>query len=168
MDEADDLVAFCEAEYPRLVGVLGLYSGNRAVAEELAQETLARVWRHWPKVSRLGNPGAWARRVAINLAKSHLRRVALEMRVRRIPEDVSSNPAAATEDALEVRRAVAALPHRQKSALLLRFYLDLPFGEIAEVMDVPESTAKSLVRRGLARLRAGELATRFEEVPNAQ
>lgn len=46
-----DFEALCRREYPRLVGALGLYTGNRAVAEELAQESLARAWRRWPKVS---------------------------------------------------------------------------------------------------------------------
>ncbi|MPZ91460.1 MAG: hypothetical protein GEU68_07510 [Actinobacteria bacterium] len=48
MSAPPDLIALCRRLYPELVGVLGLYCGDRAVAEELAQEWLARVCRDWP------------------------------------------------------------------------------------------------------------------------
>lgn len=149
-----ELVAFCRAEYPRLVGSLGLYCGNAAVAEELAQETLARVWTNWKKVRRLDKPEAWAHRVGLNLANSHLRRLMAERRARRLqgPLDlIEIGPDVAAAHA--VRSAVAALPRRYKTAIVLRFYLDLPFAEIAELMDASEPTVRSLTRRGIARLR---------------
>jgi DNA-directed RNA polymerase specialized sigma24 family protein len=51
------LADFCHAEYRRLVGVLTLYTGNRHLAEELAQDTLVRVVTHWRRVSGLDSPG---------------------------------------------------------------------------------------------------------------
>jgi DNA-directed RNA polymerase specialized sigma24 family protein len=70
-------------EYQRLTGVLSLYCRDRHVAEELAQDTLIRVINNWGRVRQLGSPSAWAHRVAINLANSHLRRVLAERRARR-------------------------------------------------------------------------------------
>src|SRR4051812_32240 len=81
MKETPELVAFLEAEYPRLVGTLSLYCGNAESAEELAQEALARVCRDWAKVRKMNAPGAWAHRVAMNLAASHFRRRAATKRV---------------------------------------------------------------------------------------
>lgn len=163
MDE--DLTRFCADEYPRLVGMLGLYCGNRAVAEELAQESLAQVFRHWRKVRALDDPGAWLRRVAFNQANSYFRRVAAERRARRRAgdsPDVHSDPDGADRHA--VRVAIASLPRRQRTALVLRYYIDLPFAEIADLMDCPEPTAKSLVRRALARLREDNLGHEPMEV----
>lgn len=154
MEDAE-LVAFCRAEYPRLVGSLGLYCGDAAVAEELTQETLARVWSNWKKVRRLDRPEAWAHKVGFNLANSHLRRLLAERRakIRQGPVEASAiGPDVA--EAYAVRTAVAALPRRQKTAIVLRYYLDLPFSEMAQLMDAPEPTVRSLTQRGIARLRA--------------
>jgi DNA-directed RNA polymerase specialized sigma24 family protein len=68
-----ELESVCATEYQRLVGTLTLYCGSHAVAQELAQEALIRVCQHWNRVRRLQNPGAWANRVAMNLANSHIR-----------------------------------------------------------------------------------------------
>lgn len=107
-----DLTAFCEREYPRLVGALDLYCGDRAVAEEVAQEALLRACRDWPKVSAMGSPGGWTHRVAVNLATSHFRRRQAERRAtdrlaaRPELEDGAADPA----DVLAVRAAIARLP----------------------------------------------------------
>jgi DNA-directed RNA polymerase specialized sigma24 family protein len=69
-----DLTEFCEAEWPRLVGSLSLYTGDADLAEELAQEAVARVCRHWRRVRTMDAPAAWLHRVARNLAHSHFRR----------------------------------------------------------------------------------------------
>ena len=157
------LVEFCEREYPRLVGALSLYCGQQPLAEEFAQEALARLCRDWHKVARMQAPRGWVHRVAINLAHSHFRRVAAERRARlRAHED----PAPPREPAehVDVRRAVASLPGRQKTALVLRYYLDMPVTEVAEVMRCPESTVKSLTRRALQRLSSSPELEAFQEV----
>ncbi|MDQ3983346.1 MAG: SigE family RNA polymerase sigma factor, partial [Actinomycetota bacterium] len=69
--------------------------------------------------------------------------------------------------ALSVRHAVSALPPRQRTALLLHYFCDLPFARVAELMESPEPTVKSLARRGIARLRSPELLGSREEAPNA-
>lgn len=149
-----DLVAFCQAEYPRLVGMLGLYCGNRAVAEELAQETLARAWRKWPQVHHLDRPDAWARRVAINLANSHLRRVLAERRaLRRLPTpDVAVEEDAHDGDVL--RRALSLLPRRQRAVVILHYYLDQSLDDIANQMQTTIPAVKSLLHRAVQRLRS--------------
>ena len=159
---------FCEAAYPKLVRMLGLYCGRREIAEELAQETLARVWRHWRRVRRLDSPLAWAQRVALNLAKSSFRTAGAERRARRrlegFPAEVHVDPDAADKQA--VRDAVSQLPDRQKTVLVLHYYLDMSFPEIAEWMDAPEGTVKSLAHRAIARLREQEGLMDIEEALN--
>ncbi|HEY7874361.1 MAG TPA: sigma factor, partial [Actinomycetota bacterium] len=76
------LADLCEQEYPRLIGALSLYCGDRALAEEFAQEALARLCLHWHKVARMQSPRAWVHRVGINVAHSHFRRVVAERKIR--------------------------------------------------------------------------------------
>ena len=147
--------AFCAAQYPRLVGGLALYVGDHAVAEELAQEALLRAFRRWGRVERLDSPQAWVWRVAINLNNSHFRRRRAEQRAsERLRTSVE--PAADDRDhawGLAVRQAVAALPQRQRTALILRYYLDLPVEEAARRMDASPDAVRSLTKRAVAALR---------------
>lgn len=157
MDE--ELILFCRTEYPRLVGALSLYCGDRHVAEELAQDAIVRVISDWPKVRRLQAPGAWAHRVAVNLANSQLRRRLAERRAKqrlsaRAPR-LHHDPD--TPTALMVREAVARLPKRQRAVVVLRFFADLSVREVADLLDCPEGTVKSLTAKALASLRAANL-----------
>ena len=155
-------------EYPRLVGALDLYCGDLGVAEELAQEALSRAWERWPRVRRLDNPAAWVRPVALNLASSYLRRLAAERRANeRAARLHLPSPTMDTSTALAVREAVEALPKRMKTAVLLRYYFDLPYAEVAHVMRVPKATARSWVHRGLERLRREFPVERTKEVLDA-
>ena len=164
-----ELIAFCRREHGRIVGLLSLYCGDAALAEELAQDALARVCRDWRRVRRMEHPEAWASRVAVNLANSFFRRRAAERRARERlaaqPEPPATQPDTAL--VLSVRQAVAALPPRQRTALLLHYFCDLPFAQVADLMGSPEPTVKSLARRGIARLRSSESLGSREEAPNA-
>src|SRR5437660_1455183 len=62
--------AFYLAEFPRMVALGTALTGDPALAEELAQEAMLRTYRHWPKVTTYDRPGAWTRRVTMNLAFS--------------------------------------------------------------------------------------------------
>jgi RNA polymerase sigma factor (sigma-70 family) len=148
----DDVDSFCRREWPRLVGALSLFTGDADLAEEIAQETLARVCRDWRKVSTLAAPGAWAHRVAINLAHSHYRRRAVAQK----HASALLSPVTVDDDtasALAVRQAVARLPVRQRSALVLRYFADLSVAETAEAMRCPEGTVKTLTRQAILELR---------------
>jgi RNA polymerase sigma factor (sigma-70 family) len=135
------LVAVCRREHPSLVEMLSLYCGDRAVAEELAQEALIRLCQHWGRVGKMEHQRAWVHRVAINLAHSHYRRRKAEQRARSIlearPSDLMDEADAAS--AVAVRQAIAALPHRQKAVLVLHYYADLTFGQIGAELQIPRT-----------------------------
>lgn len=154
--EGADAVAFCSAEFPRLVGALGLYVGDEAVAEELAQEALLRACRRWERVSRLDSPGGWTWRVARNLANSHLRRRQAERRARArlSPREHAADVEADTAGAFAVRRAVAGLPERQRHVLVLRYFLDWSVEGTASELGVSSDAVRSLTKRAIAALRA--------------
>lgn len=150
----DEAAAFCHRLRPRLVGALGLHLGDRGIAEELAQEALARAWARWARIRRLDRPDAWAFRVAFNLARSHWRRRGAERRASERARNWRSEPSGTdTASVLVVREAVAALPERQRRALVCRYYVQFTVAETAEVMACAEGTVKSLTHRALASLR---------------
>ena len=150
-----DLDSFCRHEHARLVGMLGLYCGDRHQAEDLAQEALARACRHWPELEAMEHPERWLTRVAFNLAKSSFRsRSARQRIVERFGTSMASSPAPPdATDALAVRAAVAQLPERQRRALILRYFADLSVSEVATLMKCPPGTVKTLTYQGIASLR---------------
>jgi RNA polymerase sigma-70 factor (sigma-E family) len=130
-----------------------LIVGDLHEAEDLVQETLFKVARRWPKVSRMDYPAAYARRILVNLAlrggpKRSRRRT--ELSATR-PGDPAA-PAAPLDRHDELHDALAALPPRQRAVLVLRYFLDLPEAEVAAALQCSLGTVKSTASRGLARL----------------
>jgi RNA polymerase sigma factor (sigma-70 family) len=158
VEDDRSLVEFCRREWPRLVGSLSLDVGSRELAEDLAQETLARVCTHWRRVRRADSPSAWAHRVAFNRAKSHGRRPATWARVQ--PRAVDRPIGAVDPDratVLAVHDALATLSDAQRQALILRYFADLSVRDTAAAMRCPENTVKTHTRRALDALRASGL-----------
>jgi RNA polymerase sigma-70 factor (sigma-E family) len=153
--DEDPRAAFVRREHPRLVGALSLYCGDLDVAEEVAQEALARACRDWSRLAGMRSPGAWTHRVAINLANSWYRRRSAEQRARARhgPSDDGVGREADSADVLAVRQAVAALPRRQRAAVVLRYFSDLPVTEVADALGCAEGTVKALTHKGIANLR---------------
>lgn len=158
-----ELTAMVSSEWPRLVGALALYTGDGALAEDLAQETVERLARNWKKVRRLDKPAAWTYQVGFNLARSHFRRLrtARRARSRLATAETMNEPDPA--DAMAVREAVARLPDRERRVLLLRYWVGLPVAEVAAAIGCPEGTVKTLTRRAIARLRSDGLIDNEEE-----
>ena len=82
MGHDDDLDAFCAQLHPQLVGSLTLFTGERQLAEEIAQDALVRIIEDWESVRQKRSPAAWTQRIATNLAISRLRRRRVARRVR--------------------------------------------------------------------------------------
>lgn len=155
MGHDDDLDAFCARLHPQLVGSLTLFTGDRGLAEDIAQEALVRIVEGWESVRHKRSPAAWTQRVVTNLAISRLRRRRVGQRAlalvgRREPM-VHTDPDVA--EGVAVREALAGLPDRQRAVLVLRFYGGLSVAETAVACGVPEGTVKSHTHRALARLR---------------
>ena len=138
-----------------LVAALAVYVGDRLVAEDIAQEALARAVLRWGEVSAKDNPRAWVYRVAFNLARSRFRRLAAERRAlsRRPPQPDVAGPEQATPTALAVRNAVDGLPKRYRQVVACRFLADLSVADTAVVMGCAEGTVKSLTSKALGALR---------------
>ncbi len=150
---------FFRVEYPKLVAVaLGL-TGNHDTACELAQEALLRCHRSWPQVSSMDVPGAWVRRVLINLATDLHRSV---QRGRRAPTWARADDVITFADPAVDGwwTAVRALPDRQRAVVVLHYLEDRSVMDVAEVMGIAEGTVKATLakaRRTLARTMVREV-----------
>jgi DNA-directed RNA polymerase specialized sigma24 family protein len=109
----DDAAELCRRLRPELVGALTLYCGDRHVAEDLAQQTLARVWASWGTVRQVADRRAYVHRMALNAARSQFRRRAAERRARQRLDD----PLPRETDQTDVwRSATPSLPFPHGSA----------------------------------------------------
>lgn len=144
---------FVRGLYPKVHGFLQLHTGDRHLADELTQETLARVWASWPRISRMASPQAYAFRIALNLTRSWFRRRARERRAlaRLAATDDSVEPP--TAERMATRAAVLALPRRQREVVLLRFFSGFSVDETADTMRCAPGTVKAHTHRALASLR---------------
>jgi RNA polymerase sigma-70 factor (sigma-E family) len=160
---------FCASLSPRLVGSLALFCGDRHLAEELAQEALVRALERWDRVERMPAPEAWVYAVAFNLARSWFRRRGAERRAHRrlAGANMASLVLPSAERALAVRRAVDALPERQRLVVIARFYADLSVEATADVLGCAPGTVKAHTHRAIQSLRAAGLADIEEEDADA-
>jgi RNA polymerase sigma-70 factor, ECF subfamily len=144
---ADTFEAFYRREYPKMVAVAAAVSGNRAIAEDLAQDAMVRAHRHWGRISGYERPGAWVRRVTINLSLSASKRVAAELkRLLRLAEPGTLPPPEAPDDS--VWSAVAQLPGKQRAAVALHYLEDRSIDEIATILEISPATARVHLHRG--------------------
>jgi RNA polymerase sigma-70 factor (sigma-E family) len=135
---------FCRESYEPLVRLAFLLTSSKETAEDLVQDVLARTQPRWSKIDE---PAAYVRRAVVNACNSHHRR---RFRERAHPP---REPEPAQMEADELFDVLAALPPRMRAALVLRYYQDLPENDIAELLGCAPGTARSLIHRGLARLR---------------
>ena len=150
---------FAETRGPSLTRLAFLLCGDRHLADDLTQSTLAKAYRKWPRISGLEFPEAYTRRVMVREYASWRRR-------RAASEILTANPdgLAATLDTVDdhsdlvvqvdaVWRLLGTLPPKQRAVLVLRYYLDQDDHQIAETLGCSTSTVRSNTARALASLR---------------
>jgi RNA polymerase sigma-70 factor (sigma-E family) len=145
-----------------------LMTGDAGAAEDLVQETFIRVARRWDRVRVMDHPVAYARRVLVNLAVTEAERRSRQ-RAELTPQPTwfeSADQAAAralseVDDLAEFRWALAKLPPRERAVLVLRYWADLPTGEVAAILGCSAGTVKSVSCR--SHPRPGTPASPHEE-----
>jgi len=135
---------FYAGHFTELVRLATLLSGSVDAAPDLVQDCFVRLHGRWASVRE---PLPYVRRSVVHACASHHRRAAV---VRRNPP---AEPRASELGADELQDALAALPARQRAAVVLRYYGDLPDADIARALRCREGTVRSLVSRALADLR---------------
>jgi RNA polymerase sigma-70 factor (sigma-E family) len=144
---------------PEATRLAYLLTGDRSLAEDLVQDAFVNV------VGRLGHLRApeafypYLRRTIVNLSKNHFRHRAVERaflaRTQLDPQADAVESGVVNRESM--RRALLTLPARQRAAVVLRYFEDLPEDQIAEILRCRPGTARSLVSRGVATLRGTEV-----------
>jgi RNA polymerase sigma-70 factor (sigma-E family) len=139
---------------PDAIRLAYLLTGDRGLAEDLGQDAFVRLYGRFGDLRNPDAFPAYLRRTVVNLANSHFRRRRVERSYLEREGSLTKAPELDTEDRMRVRAALQALPYRQRAAVVLRYYEDLPEAQTAEILRCRPGTVKSLLSRGLEALRA--------------
>ncbi|HEU5109770.1 MAG TPA: SigE family RNA polymerase sigma factor [Micromonosporaceae bacterium] len=147
---------FVAARLPRMSGAAYLLTGDHHAAQDLVQQALVKLARHWRRVSRAGAPDAYVRRVIYHEhVSAWRRRRGAELSTAAPPERAGPRDEAAdTVRRLMLREALARLTPRQRAVIVLRFYEDMSESDTAEALGCSVGTVKSQTHHALGRLRA--------------
>jgi RNA polymerase sigma-70 factor (ECF subfamily) len=151
-----DFDQFYASHFASLGVQLYAYFGDRAEAQDIAQEAFCRAWQRWSKVSTYEDPVAWVRKVAWRLAISRWRRTRTALAfVRRQREE---HVPEVSPDRVALAAALATLPAAQRRAVVLHYLAGMQITEIAAQEGVADGTVKSWLHRA-----RGTLASRLTE-----
>jgi RNA polymerase sigma factor (sigma-70 family) len=160
LGDAEAATAFVRRFQARVYGLALTMVGDRAVAEEISQETFLRAWRHAGAYDpRRGRVATWLLSIARNVSIDHLR-------MRRTepvdPEELRSRESAMWakveldepgEEMADLRAALETLPAEQRRAVLLAALFGFTAREIGAIEDTPLGTAKTRIRSAMIKLR---------------
>lgn len=145
---------YVRARLPTLVRYAALLCGDVRQAEDLVQDVLVWMWPRWEELEpRLDSVDAYARRAITNRYLSWRRRWHTRHVVTVQTEKLDRATDAAVDMDDELWHDLRKLPHKQRAALVLRYYEGLDDAEIAEVLGCRRTTVRSHIHRGLAALR---------------
>jgi RNA polymerase sigma-70 factor, ECF subfamily len=153
-----DFEELFQDEYGSLVAAVFPIVGDAGDAEAIVQDAFVKAMARWARIRRYDRPGAWVRRVAIRDAVRHSGR-----RSRPWAASPSGAMADAVTDRIDLDRALAQLPSRQRAAIVLHYLVGWTTTEVAEALGCAEATVRVHLHRGRATL-ATTLATDTEEV----
>ena len=155
MREPDGFRDYVTARQGVLIRAARLMCGDRYLAEDLVQTTLAKAWARWGHVSRADNVDAYVHRILVNtFVAATRRRWWGELPVGdRMPETAHADALPDWTQRDTLLAAVRRLAPRQRAVIALRFYLDQTEAATAEAMGCSVGTVKSQTARALVRLR---------------
>jgi RNA polymerase sigma-70 factor (ECF subfamily) len=139
-------------QHPRVLAALTVASGRPDIAADATDEAFVRAYERWSRVRRMDSPGGWLYKVALHDLRRRCRRLTIEQ------EALGRRPAEPTTvpemPAPHVWEAVRSLPDRQRTAVALRYILDLPEAEVARLMGVTRGAASASLTIARRRLEA--------------
>lgn len=145
--DAVDFADFYAQQYSATVKLAGFLSGDRAVAEDLAQEAFARLHS---KFAELENPGGYLRTTLVNLCHNQRRSMNRES-IRR--SRLGPSPTAVSDRAAELDATLHRLSYDERAVVVLRYWLGLSEAEIADHVGCRPGTVKSRTARALKKIR---------------
>jgi RNA polymerase sigma-70 factor (sigma-E family) len=152
----DGFTEFVRARGDHHLRIAVLLTGDWHSGEDLAQASLAKLYRAWNRLDTATGPDAYLHRIMVNTHVSWWRaRWRREAPIADLP-DRGYGEDAADQQALAatVRQALARLPQQQRAVLVLRYFADLPEAEAARILGCSAGSVKTHAHRGLNALRA--------------
>jgi RNA polymerase sigma-70 factor (sigma-E family) len=144
-----------EVRVPALLRFAYLVTGSQHAAEDAVQAALTRACERWPRVRRTTDPDAYVRRMVVNAHISAWRRSGRrELSVAEVRDTELADHATVVATGDAAWRVCGTLPPQQRAAVVLRYYEDLGYAEIALILGVTQATVRSHVHRALAAMRA--------------
>ena len=144
----DSFERLYSAEYASLVVMAFKLTGSRTIAEELVQEGFLRAYQRWDRIGGYDRPGAWVRRVVLNLATSRSRRLARRVvALRRVGAQRGSEALDLSTDTLEFWALVRGLSTRQAQVVVLYYEADRSIEEVAAILGCGEGTVRAHLHR---------------------
>jgi RNA polymerase sigma-70 factor (sigma-E family) len=159
-DPPASLAEFVRVRLPALLRYAAVVTGERALAEDVVQEVLARAHSRWSHISRIEHPEAYLKKMIVNEYLSWRRRWSRVQPVESVPmplPDVADH-ASQHADREGLRAELARLPRHQRAVLVLRYYEDLSDAQIAEILGCSQGTVRGHASRALAKLRVNAQA----------
>jgi len=121
--------------------------------EDAVQEATFKAWRAFPRLRERSDIRAWFLTIVANECRQRRRSRWWSILKLGAPVVEEPTPSGSDEAAMDLRRALGRLPADMKLAIVLRYYLDLPFDEVGRVFGVNSNAARARVHRALGRLR---------------
>ncbi|NNG36343.1 RNA polymerase sigma factor [Nakamurella aerolata] len=161
---------FAGAELPQLLRFASALTGSPDTGGDLVQDVMVKVHTRWRRIAPMQHRTAYLRRMITNeWISQHRRWHTRQVRptdqdeLVQLAGDHSDDPALVITDRAELRHRLATLPPRQRAAVVLRFYVDLDYHDIATDLGCSQVNARALVSRGLAALRRDAAEPRTAE-----
>lgn len=150
-----DFDPFFHANVEKVARAAALVTRDAGAGQDLAQEAFTRLLERWSDMRSDEHARNFVFKVAINLARSHLRkhRRVLLYGLRRPSDPAASNPAGYSEDWLEMVEALETLSPRQRACVVLVDYVDMDSAGAARVLGVSADTVRVHLMRGRRALR---------------
>ncbi|MDL4773606.1 SigE family RNA polymerase sigma factor [Actinomadura xylanilytica] len=145
---------YVQARGPALLRAATRLTGDGVEAEDLLQAALAKTYLAWDRIHDRAAMDGYVRRAMVNTQISWWRRRKLDIYpTDELPERPVDDDTRRSDMHDALGRALDRLPERQRLAVMLRYYEDMPEAEIAEVLGISVGTVKSTVSRAVAKLR---------------
>ncbi len=153
--------AFFAGQYESVFRGLSVAFRDPLLAEEAAQEAFSRAYARWERVSSMERPAGWTYVVAVRVARRRRR----DLLGASTGRGTTRDPADEVVDRVTMQAAIDELPARQRVALVLRHYADLPLDDIAHAMGCAVGTVKSTLHAAHSRL---HVELEDDEIPEVE
>jgi RNA polymerase sigma-70 factor (ECF subfamily) len=126
---------------------------NREAAEDAVQNAFSKLWEKRSTIQPDGNLNAWVYRVVVNMAIDDKRRLKFAQLDENITGDNGQDEMEKADVANKIDKILATLPPRQRAAMMMVYYDEMPQAEVAEIMGVKLKALESLLSRAKAELK---------------